>query len=70
MENVTLTLPPDLMSHLEMVLLNDLDNMTYLLEEEVKQGDPNDEVEGLTNLVLDTQAIITILQSSYVPLTD
>jgi len=44
--------------------------MTYLLEEEVKQGDPNDEVEGLTNLVLDTQAIITILQSSYVPLTD
>jgi hypothetical protein len=70
MENLTLTLPPDLMSHLEMVLLNDLDNMTYLLEEEVKQGDPNDEVEGLTNLVLDTQAIITILQSSYVPLTD
>lgn len=70
MENVTLTLPPDLMSHLEMVLLNDLDNMTYLLEEEVKQGDPNDEVEGLTNLVLDTQSILTILQSSYVPLTD
>jgi len=65
MENITLTLSPSEMTHLEMVLAADFDNISYLLEEEVKHGDPNGEVEELTNHVLDTKNLLTKVQESY-----
>jgi hypothetical protein len=48
-----------------MVLAADFDNISYLLEEEVKHGDPNGEVEELTNHVLDTKNLLTKVQESY-----
>jgi hypothetical protein len=34
------------------------DEMTYLLQQEVEDGDPNDEVNELTNMVLDVKNLI------------
>ena len=65
MENITLTLTPSEMEHLELVLAADFDNISYLLEEEVKQGDPNGEVEELSNHVLDTKNLLTKVQDAY-----
>lgn len=46
------------------ILEQHYDEMTYLLEEEVKEGDPNDEVDELTNLVLETKNLITKLDKA------
>lgn len=46
------------------ILEQHYDEMTYLLEQEVKEGDPNDEVDELTNLVLETKNLITKLDKA------
>ena len=65
MENITLTLTPSEMEHLELVLAADFDNISYLLEQVVKEGDPNGEVEELSNHVLDTKNLLTKVQDAY-----
>jgi len=65
MENITLTLTPSEMEHLELVLAADFDNISYLLEQVVKEGDPDGEVEELSNHVLDTKNLLTKVQDAY-----
>ena len=65
MENITLTLTPSEMEHLELVLAADFDNISYLLEQVVKEGDPDGEVEELSNHVLDTKNLLTKVQDVY-----
>lgn len=65
MENITLILTPSEMEHLELVLAADFDNISYLLEQVVKEGDPDGEVEELSNHVLDTKNLLTKVQDAY-----
>jgi hypothetical protein len=69
MENksFTLTLTSEQLIDLALIVGNDLDNVQYLLEEEVKNGDPNEEVEDLTNQVLDTRALLILLEKTLSP---
>jgi hypothetical protein len=69
MENktYTLTLTSEQLIDLSLIVGNDLDNVQYLLEEEVKNGDPNEEVEDLTNQVLDTRALLILLEKTLSP---
>ena len=46
------------------ILEQHYDEMTYLLEQEVKEGDPNGEVDELANLVLETKNLITKLDKA------
>jgi hypothetical protein len=46
---------------------DNLDNIQYLLEEEIKQGDPNEEVEELTNQVLETRDLLIHLEKTMNP---
>ena len=62
--NYTLQLTPTEKDHLMDILEQHYDEMTYLLEQEVKEGDPNDEVDELANLVLETKNLITLLDQS------
>jgi len=69
MENktYTLTLTSEQLIDLTLIVGNDLDNVQYLLEQEVKNGDPNEEVEDLTNQVLDTRALLILLEKTLSP---
>jgi hypothetical protein len=69
MENksFTLTLTSEQLIDLALIVGNDLDNVQYLLEEEIKNGDPNEEVEDLTNQVLDTRALLILLEKTLSP---
>jgi hypothetical protein len=69
MENktYTLTLTSEQLIDLALIVGNDLDNISYLLEEEIKNGDPNEEVEDLTNQVLDTRALLLFLEKTISP---
>ncbi len=69
MENktYTLTLTSEQLIDLALIVGNDLDNVQYLLEQEVKNGDPNEEVEDLTNQVLDTRALLILLEKTLSP---
>ena len=69
MENktYTLTLTSEQLIDLALIVGDDLDNIQYLLEQEIAQGDPNDEVEDLTNRVLDTRALLILLEKTLSP---
>ena len=71
MENktYTLTLTSEQLIDLALIVGDDLDNIQYLLEQEIAQGDPNEEVEDLTNRVLDTRALLILLEKTLSPET-
>ena len=46
------------------ILEQHYDELTYLIQQEVEEGDPNDEVNELTNLVLETKNLITKLDKA------
>ena len=69
MENksFTLTLTNAQLIDLCLIVGDNLDNIQYLLEEEIKQGDPNEEVEELTNQVLETRDLLIHLEKTLNP---
>jgi hypothetical protein len=69
MENktYTLTLTSEQLIDLALIVGDDLDNISYLLEQEIAQGDPNEEVDDLTNRVLDTRALLILLEKTLSP---
>jgi hypothetical protein len=69
MENksFTLTLTNTQLIDLCLIVGDNLDNIQYLLEEEIKQGDPNEEVEELTNQVLETRDLLIHLEKTMNP---
>ena len=69
MENksFTLTLTNAQLIDLGLIVGDNLDNIQYLLEEEIKQGDPNEEVEELTNQVLETRDLLIHLEKTMNP---
>ena len=69
MENktYTLTLSSQQLIDLALIVGDNLDEMQYLLEEEIRQGDPNEEVEDLTNRVLETRDLLIYLEKTMSP---
>ena len=69
MENksFTLTLTNAQLIDLCLIVGDNLDNIQYLLEEEIKSGDPNEEVEELTNQVLETRDLLIHLEKTMNP---
>ena len=69
MENktYTLTLSSQQLIDLALIVGDNLDEMQYLLEEEIRQGDPNEEVEDLTNRVLETRDLLIHLEKTLSP---
>jgi len=69
MENksYTLTLSSQQLIDLALIVGENLDNLQYLLEEEIKQGDPNEEVEDLTDRVLETRDLLIYLEKTMSP---
>ena len=69
MENksFTLTLTNAQLIDLCLIVGDNLDNIQYLLEEEIKQGDPNEEVESLTDQVLETRDLLILLEKTLNP---
>lgn len=69
MENktFTLTLSSQQLMDLALIVGDNLDNMEYLLEQEIKQGDPNEEVDELTNQVLETRDLLILLEKTMNP---
>lgn len=69
MENktYTLTLSSQQLIDLALIVGENLDNLQYLLEEEIKQGDPNEEVESLTDQVLETRDLLIYLEKTMSP---
>ena len=69
MENktFTLTLSSQQLIDLTLIVGEDLDNIQYLLEQEIAEGDPNEEVEDLTNRVLETRALLLHLEKTLNP---
>lgn len=69
MENksFTLTLSSQQLIDLTLIVGENLDNLQYLLEEEIKNGDPNEEVEDLTNQVLETRDLLILLEKTMNP---
>lgn len=43
------------------ILEQHYDELTYLIQQEVEDGDPNDEVNDLSNILLETKNLITKL---------
>ena len=62
--NYTLQLTPTEKDHLMDILEQHYDELTYLIQQEVEEGDPNNEVNELTNLVLETKNLITLLDQA------
>ena len=58
MKTHTLQLTDQEVQQLMYILDTHYDEMTYLLQQEVEDGDPNDEVNELTNMVLDVKNLI------------
>jgi hypothetical protein len=69
MENksFTLTLSSQQLIDLALIVGDNLDNIQYLLEEEIKNGDPNEEVESLTDQVLETRDLLIHLEKTMNP---
>ena len=69
MENktYTLTLSSQQLIDLSLIVGDNLDQMEYLLEEEIRQGDPNEEVEELTNQVLEVRDLLIHLEKTLSP---
>jgi hypothetical protein len=69
MENksFTLTLSSEQLIDLTLIVGDNLDNLQYLLEQEIKNGDPNQEVEELTNQVLETRDLLILLEKTMSP---
>ena len=69
MENktFTLTLSSQQLIDLTLIVGEDLDNVQYLLEQEIAEGDPNEEVDDLTNRVLETRALLLHLEKTLSP---
>jgi hypothetical protein len=69
MENksFTLTLSSQQLIDLCLIVGDNLDNIQYLLEEEIKNGDPNEEVESLTDQVLETRDLLIHLEKTMNP---
>ena len=69
MENktYTLTLSSQQLIDLALIVGDNLDEMQYLLEEEIRLGDPNEEVEDLTNRVLETRDLLIHLEKTMNP---
>ena len=69
MENktYTLTLSSQQLIDLALIVGENLDNLEYLLEQEIKEGDPNEEVEDLTNRVLETRDLLIHLEKTMSP---
>lgn len=69
MENksFTLTLSSQQLIDLTLIVGDNLDNLQYLLEEEIKLGDPNEEVESLTDQVLETRDLLIHLEKTMNP---
>lgn len=69
MENktYTLTLSSQQLIDLCLIVGDNLDNIQYLLEEEIKNGDPNEEVESLTDQVLETRDLLIHLEKTMNP---
>ena len=69
MENktYTLTLSSQQLIDLALIVGDNLDEMQYLLEEEIRLGDPNEEVEDLTNRVLETRDLLIHLEKTMSP---
>ena len=59
--NITLQLTPTEKDHLMDILEQHYDELTYLIQQEVEDGDPNDEVNDLSNILLETKNLITKL---------
>jgi hypothetical protein len=69
MENksFTLTLSSEQLIDLALIVGDNLDNLQYLLEQEIKNGDPNEEVESLTDQVLETRDLLILLEKTLSP---
>lgn len=69
MENktYTLTLSSQQLIDLALIVGENLDNLEYLLEQEIKEGDPNEEVEDLTDRVLETRDLLIHLEKTLSP---
>ena len=69
MENktYTLTLSSQQLIDLALIVGDNLDEMQYLLEEEIRLGDPNEEVEELTDRVLETRNLLIHLEKTLSP---
>ena len=69
MENktYTLTLSSQQLIDLALIVGDNLDELQYLLEEEIRLGDPNEEVEDLTNGVLETRDLLIHLEKTLSP---
>jgi len=63
--NVTLT--SEQLIDLIHIVGDDLDNIQYLLQNEIADGDPNEEVEDLTNQVLETRDLMILLEKTLNP---
>lgn len=62
--NITLHLTPTEKDHLMDILEQHYDELTYLIQQEVEEGDPNDEVNDLSNILLETKNLITKLDKA------
>ena len=69
MENKTFTLTLSNKQLIDLCLIvgENLDNLQYLLEEEIKLGDPNEEVEELTDQVLEARELLIHLEKTMNP---
>ena len=69
MENktYTLTLSSQQLIDLALIVGENLDNLQYLLEQEIAEGDPNEEVEDLTDRVLETRDLLIHLEKTMSP---
>ena len=63
--NVTLT--RDQLIELTFTVASELDNLQYLLQNEITDGDPNEEVEDLTNRVIETREVLILLEKTLTP---
>lgn len=63
--NVTLT--PSQLIDLIHIVGDELDNIQYLLQQEITDGDPNEEVESLTDQVLETRDLLILLEKTLNP---
>lgn len=63
--NVNLT--PSQLIDLIHIVGDELDNIQYLLQQEITDGDPNDEVESLTDQVLETRDLMILLEKTLNP---
>lgn len=63
--NINLT--PSQLIDLIHIVGDELDNIQYLLQQEITDGDPNEEVESLTDQVLETRDLLILLEKTLNP---